>query len=197
MLAPWKETCDNLDSVLKSRDMTLPANVHIVKAMVFPVVMYGWESWIIKKSERWRINAIELWYWRRLLRVPWTARRSNPSILKENQPWIFIGRSDAETEDPILWPSDAKSQLIGKDSDAGTDWGEEEKGVTEDKIIGCYHYLPEFAQTHIHSVDDDIQPSHLLYPAPSPPALNLSQHQSLFQGVGSSHQVAKMLEPIH
>ena len=82
----------NLDSILKSRDMTLPANVHIVKAMVFPVVMYGWESWIIKKSERWRINAIELWYWRRLLRVPWTARRSNPSILKENQPWIFTGK---------------------------------------------------------------------------------------------------------
>ena len=123
----------NLDSILKSRDMTLPANVHIVKAMVFPVVMYGWESWIIKKSERWRINAIELWYWRRLLRVPWTARRSNPSILKENQPWIFIGRSDAETEDPILWPSDAKSWLIRKDSDAGKHWGQEKKGATENR----------------------------------------------------------------
>ena len=73
----------NLDSILKSRDVTLPARVRLVKAMVFPVVMYGCESWSIKKAERWRIDAFELWCWRRLLRVPWTARRSNQSILKE------------------------------------------------------------------------------------------------------------------
>ena len=76
----------NLDSTLKSRDITLPTKVHLVKAMVFPVVMYGWESWSIKKAERRRIDVFELWCWRRLLRVPWTARRSNQSILKETSP---------------------------------------------------------------------------------------------------------------
>ena len=76
----------NLDSILKSRDITLPTKVHLVKAMVFPVVMYGCESWTMKKAEHWRIDAFELWYWRRLLRVPWTARRSNQSTLKEISP---------------------------------------------------------------------------------------------------------------
>ena len=76
----------NLDSIFKNRDITLPTNVRLVKAMVFPVVMYGWESWTVKKAERRRIDAFELWYWRRLLRVPWTARRSNQSILKEISP---------------------------------------------------------------------------------------------------------------
>ena len=86
MLAPWKKSYDNLDSILKSRNITLLTKVHIVKAMVFPVVMYGCESWITKKAERWRIDAFELWCWRRLLRVPWTARRYNQSILKEISP---------------------------------------------------------------------------------------------------------------
>ena len=76
----------NLDSILKSRDITLPTKVHLVKAMVFPVVMYGYESWTVKKADHWRVDAFELWYWRRLLRVPWTARRSNQSILKETSP---------------------------------------------------------------------------------------------------------------
>ena len=80
----------NLDSILKSRDITLPTKVHLVKAMVFPVVMYGCESWAIKKAERWRIDAFELWCWRRLLRVPWTARRSNQSILKEISPEYLL-----------------------------------------------------------------------------------------------------------
>jgi len=77
--------------------------------MVFPVVMYGCENWTIKKAERQRIDAFELWYWRRLLRVPWTARRSNQSFLKEINPELFIGRTDAEAETPILWPPDAKT----------------------------------------------------------------------------------------
>ena len=112
----------NLDSILKDRDITLPSKVHLVKAIVFPVVLYGYESWTIKKAERRRIDAFELWCWRRLLRVPWTARRSNQSILKEiNQSWVFIGRTDVEAETPVLWPSDAKIQLIGKDPDAGND----------------------------------------------------------------------------
>ena len=93
----------NLDSIFKSRDITLPTTVHLVKAMVFPVVMYGCESWTVKKSEYQRIDAFELWCWRRLLRVPWTARRSNQSILKE-----IIGRTDAEAETPILGPPHAK-----------------------------------------------------------------------------------------
>ena len=80
----------NLDSILKSRDITLPTKVHLVKAMVFPVVMYGCESWTVKKAESQRIDAFELWCWRRFLRVPWTARRSNPSILKEISPGISM-----------------------------------------------------------------------------------------------------------
>ena len=80
----------NLDSIFKSRDITLPTKVHLVKAMVFPMVMYGCESWIIKKAEHQRIDAFELWCWRRLLRVPWTARRSNQSILKEISPWYSL-----------------------------------------------------------------------------------------------------------
>ena len=98
----------NQDSILKSRDITLPTKVHIVKALVFPVVMYGCASWTVKEAECQRIDAFELWCWRRLLRVPWTARRSNQSNLKRDQSWVFIGRTDAEAETPILWPSDAK-----------------------------------------------------------------------------------------
>ena len=107
--------------------------------MVFPVVLYGCESWTVKKAERWRIDAFELWCWRRLLRVPWTARRSNHS--KGDHPWVFFGRSDAKAETPVLWPPHAKSWLIGKDSDAGRNWGQEEKGMTEDEMAGWHHRL--------------------------------------------------------
>ena len=99
-----RKVMTNLDSILKSRDITLPTKVHLVKAMVFPVVMYGCESWTVKKAECRKIYGFELWCWRRLLRVPWTARRPNQSILKE-----IIGRTDAEAETPILWPPHAKS----------------------------------------------------------------------------------------
>ena len=98
----------NLDRILKSRDINLSTKIYLVKAMVFQVVMYGCESWNIKKAESRRIDAFELWCWRRLLRVPWTARRSNQSILKD-QAWIFIGRTDAEAETPVLWPLDVKN----------------------------------------------------------------------------------------
>ena len=98
------QVMNNLDSILKSRDIILPTKVRLVKAMVFPVVMYGCESWTVKKAERRRIDASELWCWRRLLRVPWTARRSNQSILKE-----IFGRTDAKAETPVLWPPHAKS----------------------------------------------------------------------------------------
>ena len=97
-----RKVMTNLDSILKSRNITLPTKVHLVKAIVFPVVMYGYECWTVKKAECQRIDAFELWCWRRLLRVPWTARSSNQSILKEISP-------DAEGETPVLWPPDAKS----------------------------------------------------------------------------------------
>ena len=96
-----------LDSILKSRDITLPTKVYLIKAMVFPVVMYGCESWTVKKAECQRIDAFELWCWRILLRVPWTARRCNHS--KGDQPWVFFGRNDAKAETPVLWPPHAKS----------------------------------------------------------------------------------------
>ena len=105
--------------------------------------MYGCESWTVKKAERQRIDAFELWCWRRLLRVPWTARRSNWRRVHSegDQPWDFFGRNDAKAETPVLWSPHAKSWLIGKDSDAGRDWGQEEKGTTEDEMAGWYHRL--------------------------------------------------------
>ena len=103
-----------LDSVIKSRDITLPAKVCLVKVMVFSVVMHGFGAWTIKKAEWQRVDAFELWCWRGLLRVPWTARISNQSILKEISSWIFIGTAAAQAETPILWLPDAKSWLIGK-----------------------------------------------------------------------------------
>ena len=104
-----RKIMNNLDSILKSRDITFPTKLCLVKAMVFPVVTYGCESWTINNAERWRIDAYELWCWRRLLRVPWTARRSTQSILKE-----IIVRTDAEAETPILWPPDARNWPIEK-----------------------------------------------------------------------------------
>ena len=92
MLTPWKESYANLDSIFKSRDITLPTKVHLVRAMVFPMAMYGCESRTVKKAGHWRIDAFELWCWRRLLRVPWTARRSNQSTLKEISPGCSLER---------------------------------------------------------------------------------------------------------
>ena len=97
----------NLDSIFKSRNITLPTKVCLIKAMVFPVVIYGYESWTIKKSKHQRIDAFELWCWRRLLRVSWTARIS--SHPKGDQSWVFIERTDAKAETPILWPPDVKN----------------------------------------------------------------------------------------
>ena len=87
----------------------MPTKVHLVKAMVFPVVMYGCENWTIKKAERQRIDAFELWCWRRLLRVPWTAKEIQPVHPEGDQSWVFIGRTDVEAETPVLWPPDVKS----------------------------------------------------------------------------------------
>ena len=135
-----RKVMTNLDSILKSRDITLSTKVRLVKVMVFPVVIYGCESWTIKKAECRRIDAFELWCWRRVLRVPWTTRRSNQSILNGISPG-FIGRTDIEAETPILWPPDVKSWLIWKDPDAGKDWGQGEKGATEDEMVRWHHWL--------------------------------------------------------
>ena len=116
-----RKVMTNLGSIFKSRDITLPTKVHLVKAMVFPVVMYGCENCIIKKVEGQRIDAFELWCWRRLLRVPWTARRSNQAILKELSPEYSLEGQNTEADAPVLWPPDVKSQLIGKEPEAGKD----------------------------------------------------------------------------
>ena len=130
-----REVMTNLDSIFQSRDITLPTKVHLVKAMVFPVVTYGCESWTVKKAERWRIDAFELWCWRRLLRVPWTARRSNQSILWENSPGCslegLILKLKLQSFSHLMWRADSflKTLMLGKI------WGQE-KGMTEDEMVG-------------------------------------------------------------
>ena len=137
-----RKVMTKLDNIFKSRDITLSTKVHLVKAMVFPIVIYGCESWTIMKTECWRIDAFELWCWRRLLRVPWTARRSNQSILKEISPEYSLEglrlKLKLQYFGHLMW---TKSWLIGKDPDAGKDWGQEEKGMTEDEMVGLYHQL--------------------------------------------------------
>ena len=131
-----RKVLTNLDSTLKSRDITLLTKVRLVKAMVFPVVMDGCESWTVKKAECRRIDAFELWHWRRLLRVPWTARRSNQYILKEISPRCSVEELMLKLK--LLWPPDVKSWLIWKDPDAGKDWGQE-KGMAENEMVGWHH----------------------------------------------------------
>ena len=118
----------NLDSILKRRDITLPTNVRLVKAMVFPAVMYGCESWTVKKAEGRRIDAFELWCWRRLFESPLDCKEIQPVHSKGDQSWVFFGRNDAKAESPVLWPPHAKSQLIGKDPDAGRGGGRRRRG---------------------------------------------------------------------
>ena len=133
-----RKVMTNLDSILKTRAITLPTKVCLVKAMVFPMVMYGCESWTIKKAEHRRIDAFELWCWR-TLESPLDCKEIQPVHPKGDQSWVFIGRTDADAETPILWPPHVKSWLTGKDPDAGRTWGQEEKGTTEDKMNGWHH----------------------------------------------------------
>ena len=134
-----RKVMTNLDSILKSRDITLPTNVHLVKPMVFPIFMYGCESWTINKAECQRTDALELW-WRRRLRVPWSARRSGQSILRKSvlnihwKDWCWSWNSSTLA----TW---CKNWLIGKDLVAGKDWRQEEKGTTEDEKVGWHHQL--------------------------------------------------------
>ena len=106
IVGSWRKIITNVYSIWKSRDITFPKKMYLVKVLVFPVVMYGCESLTIKKAEHWRFDAFKLQCWRRLLRVPWTARKSNQSILKEISLEIFTGRTDAKAEAPLLWPPD-------------------------------------------------------------------------------------------
>ena len=131
----------NLDSIFKSRDITLPTKIHLVKAMVFPVVMYGCEIWTVKKAEHRRIDAFELWCWRKLLRVPWTARRSSQSILKEISPGCSLEglmlKLKLQYFGHLMWRVDSLEKTLM----LGGIWGQEEKGTTEDEMAGWHHWL--------------------------------------------------------
>ena len=133
-----RKVMTNLDSIFKSRDITLLTKVHLIKAMVFPVVMYGCESWTVKKAERQRIDACELWYWRKLLRVPWTARRSSQSILKEISPGISLEGMMLKLKLQYFGHLMPRVDSLEK-TDAGRDWGQEEKGTTKDEMAGWHH----------------------------------------------------------
>ena len=126
----------NLDSILKSRDITLPTKVHLVKAMVFPVVRYGYESWTIKKAECWRIDALELWCWRRFLRVPWTARRSNESILKEISPKYSLEGLMLQYFGHVMWRADSLKKTLTLGKTESRRWWQ-----TKDEMIGRHHWL--------------------------------------------------------
>ena len=128
----------NLDSILKNRDITSPTKVCLVKAMVFPVVMYGCESWTIKKAEHRRIDVFELWFWRRLLRVPWTARKSNQFILEEISPGCSLEGLMLKLQLQYFGHLMQRLDSLEK-TDAGRDWGQEEKGTTEDEMAGWHH----------------------------------------------------------
>ena len=130
-----RKVMTNLDSIWKSRDVTLPTKVHLVKAMVFPVVMYGCESWT---EESWVVKNWCFWtvVLEKTLESPLDCREIQPVHPKGDQSWVFIGRTDAEAETPILWPPHAKSWLTGKELNAGRDWGQEEMGMTEDEMAG-------------------------------------------------------------
>ena len=125
----------NLDSIFKSRDITLPTKVRLVKAMVFPVVMYGCESWTVKNWCFWTV-VLE-----KTFESPLDCKEIQPVHSEGDQPWDFFGTNDAKAETPVLRPPHARSWLIGKGSDAGRDWGQEEKGMTEDEMAGGHHWL--------------------------------------------------------
>ena len=136
-----RKVISNLDSILKSRDITLPTKVHLMKAMVFPVVMHGCESWTIKKAEHPRIWCFWTVVLEKTLESPLDCKEMQPVHPKGNQSWIFIGRTDVEAKTPILWLLDVKNWFIWKDPDAGKDWRQEEKGMTEDEMVGWHHWL--------------------------------------------------------
>ena len=177
--------------MLKSRDITLLTKVHPVKAMGFPLVMYGSESWTIKKAEHQRIDAFELWCWRRLLRVPWTARRSNQFILKEISPEYSLEglmlKLKLQYFGHLMLRIDSlvKTLMPGKIEGGRRRGGQRMRWLMASPTRwASLSKLQEPTQTHVHRVVDAIQPSHLLW-SPSPPTFNLSRHQGLYQRVNS------------
>ena len=142
-----KDTCSfssrkamtNLDRALKSRDITLSTKLYLVKAMVFPVVMYGYENWTVKKAECWRIDTFDAVVLEKTLESPLACKEIQPVHPKGDQSWVFIGRTDVEPETPVLLATDAKSWLVGKDPDAGKDWGQGDKRMTGDETVGWHH----------------------------------------------------------
>ena len=138
-----RKVMTNLDNILKSRDITLPTKVCLVKAMVFPVVMYGCESWTVKKAECWKNWCFWTVVLEKTLESPLDCKKIQPVHSKGDQSWVFFGRTDAKAETPEPWPPHAKSWLIGKDSDAGRDWEQEEKGRTEVEMARWHHRLDE------------------------------------------------------
>ena len=149
-----RKVMTNLDSILKIREITLPTKVHLVKAMVFPIVMYGCESWTIKKAEHKRIDAFELWCWRRLLRVPWTARRSNQSILKGISPGCSLEGLMLKLKLQYFGHLMRRVDSLEK-TDARRDWGQEEKGTTEDEMAGWHHRLNGRECGRLHRLLED------------------------------------------
>ena len=137
-----RKVMTNLDRILKSRDVTLPKKFHLAKPMVFPVVTYGCECWTMKK-ESWVLQNWCFWtvVLEKTLESPLESKEIQPVHPKGDQPWVFIGRTDAKAETPILWPPDANNWLIGKDPDAGKDWRWESKGTTEDEVVGWHHWF--------------------------------------------------------
>ena len=222
-LTPWRKVMTNLDSILKSRVITLPTKVCLVKAMVFPVVMYGCESWTMKNDECRRIDAFELWCWRRLLRVPWTGRRSIQSALKGMSPEYSFEGLMLKLKLQYFGHLMRRVVSLEKTLMLGGIGGRRRRGRTEHEITGhvklwlsvrfscsvMFDSLQPYESQHArppcpsptpgvhsdshHRVGDAIQPSHPLS-SPFPPAPNPSQHQSLFQCVNSSHEVTKVLE---
>ena len=131
----------NLDSMLKSRDIILPTKIQLIKAIVFPVVMYGCKSCIIKKAECWRIDIFWTVVLEKTLESPLDCKEIQPVHPKGDQSSVYIGRTDFEAETPIVSPPDSKSWLIGEDPGAGRDWEQEDKGMTEDEMAGWHHRL--------------------------------------------------------
>ena len=140
MLTPWKKSYDQPRQYIKKQNITLPTNVCLVKAMVFPVVMHGCESWTIKKSESRKIDAFELWCWRKL-ESHLDCKEIQPVHPKVDQSWMFIGRTDAEAETPLRRPPDVRNWPFWKDPDPGKDWRWEEKGTTEDGMGGWHRQI--------------------------------------------------------
>ena len=144
LLLPGRKAMRNLDSILESRDIILPTKVHLVKAIIFPVVMYQCESWVIMMPECQKIDAFKLWCWRRLLRVPWTARRSNQPILKEISPEYSLDGLILKLKPQSFGHLMQRTDSLEKTLMLGKDWRQEEKGMTEDEMVGWHHWLNGF-----------------------------------------------------